>query len=297
MGRAPHMRGWRLLVLTLLPVLCAGCPGRGPVEITAPAPNARFAGGQEILFSAVIRDFAGDRITARWDFGDGTAADGLTARHAYDGQGLYTATVTVTNEFTSTASDLLTLEIISSRFVKLGPDGGELDDGADAWAMVRDETTGLVWEVKNSRDYEPDYANPHDSDNTYTWYDDNPLTNGGDSGTPGDGTDTADFIDAVNGEALGGHTDWRMPGCDELASIRDSGRFNPAVNTAYFPETAAWYYWSATSYADPFAYAACHIDFFGLKQAAADAAARVVLFNHYGYKSLDYHARAVREVD
>lgn len=293
---ALHMPGWRLLVLTLLPVLSAGCPGRGPVEIVAPAPDARFTGGQEILFTAVIRDFEGDRIVARWDFGDGAAAEGFTARHAYDGQGAYRVTVTITNEFTSTASDSMTLEITSSRFVKLGPDGASLAVSAESWAMVRDEATGLVWEVKDSRDFEPDYANPHDSDNTYTWYDDNPLTNGGDSGTPGDGTDTTDFIEALNGEAFGGFVDWRMPGCDELASIRDSARFNPAINTAYFSETAAWYYWSATSYADPFAYAACHIDFLGLKQVIT-APARVVIFNHYGYKSLDYHARGVREAD
>lgn len=277
-------------------LLCTACRWGKTVEITAPRAQAQFAGGQEIAFAAVIHNFEGSRITARWDFGDGTAAEGFTARHAYDRQGLYTIRVTVTNEFTSTASDNLSLEITSSRFVKLSADGAGLPDSASQWSMVYDVTTELVWEMKNSRDFEPDTDNPHDGDNTYTWYDENPETNGGDSGTPGDGTDTADFIEQINMQHLGGFADWRMPDCDELASIQDRARFNPVVNTDYFPETASWYYWSATTYADPFIYAACHIDFMG-SAGSVQSLRTVIPFNHYGYKKFAYHARAVRSAD
>jgi hypothetical protein len=48
--------------------------------------------------------------------------------------------------------------------------------------MVRDNVTGLIWEVKQDKDGTPDYANPHDADNIYTWYNSNSETNGGDSG-------------------------------------------------------------------------------------------------------------------
>jgi hypothetical protein len=286
---------WRRLMLLSAVVLCAGCPAAKPVEIVLPLAQAEFAGGQEVLFSAVAGTFKGSSITARWDFGDGTSAAGFTVQHAYDGQGTYTATVTVTNEFASTASDNVSITVTSSRFVKLSPDGTELPDNASLWAMVYDVTTELVWEMKNSRDFEPDYDNPHDGDNTYTWYDENTLTNGGDSGTPGAGTDTADFIDLINMQQLGGFTDWRMPDCVELASILDRDRFNPAINAGYFPDTASWYYWSATTYPE-FPGSACHIDFFGSKPIYTTAA-RVVVLNHYGYKSIDYHARAVRGAD
>ena len=83
-------------------------------------------------------------------------------------------------------------------YTKLDENGDELDDSATSWAMVRDNVTGLIWEVKQNKDDTPNYSNPHDADNTYTWYDSNPETNGGDPGTPGDGTDTEDFVQALN---------------------------------------------------------------------------------------------------
>ncbi|MBW2709452.1 MAG: hypothetical protein JRD04_09275 [Deltaproteobacteria bacterium] len=44
--------------------------------------------------------------------------------------------------------------------------------------MVRDNVTGLIWEVKQNKDGTKNYDNPHDADNTYTWYDPDPATNG-----------------------------------------------------------------------------------------------------------------------
>ncbi len=32
--------------------------------------------------------------------------------------------------------------------------------------MVKDNVTGLIWELKNSKDGTKDYSNPHDADNT-----------------------------------------------------------------------------------------------------------------------------------
>jgi hypothetical protein len=39
----------------------------------------------------------------------------------------------------------------------------------------------------------------------------------------------------VNGSALCGFSDWRMPGGDELLGIVDSTRSLPAINPTYFP--------------------------------------------------------------
>ena len=45
--------------------------------------------------------------------------------------------------------------------------------------------------------------------------------------------------------SLGGHSDWRLAFAKELYSIMDQGTINPAINTSYFPATAAEYWWSA----------------------------------------------------
>jgi len=45
---------------------------------------------------------------------------------------------------------------------------------------------------------------------------------------------------------LAGHTDWRLPHQFELQSIVDYGRYDPAIDTAAFPGTASYWYWSST---------------------------------------------------
>ena len=117
--------------------------------------------------------------------------------------------------------------------------------------MVQDNVTGLIWEVKQNKDSTQDYENPHDADNIYTWYDSNPATNGGHAGTPGDGTDTEDFINELNTAQFGGYDDWRLPTVKELSTIVDSSipYPGPTINTAYFPNTVSSYYWSSTTYA------------------------------------------------
>lgn len=127
-------------------------------------------------------------------------------------------------------------------YTKLDANGNALPDSASSWVMVRDNVTGLIWEVKQSKDGVKNYSNPHDADNTYTWYDPNPATNGGNAGTPGNGTDTEDFVNALSSATFGGFSDWRMPTRKELRTIVDYGRYNPSINTAYFPNTVASHY-------------------------------------------------------
>ena len=50
-------------------------------------------------------------------------------------------------------------------YTKLNNDGNSLPSNASSWAMVRDNVTGLIWEVKQNRDGVVDYTNPHDADN------------------------------------------------------------------------------------------------------------------------------------
>ena len=64
-------------------------------------------------------------------------------------------------------------------YTKLDSTGDVLPDDATTWVMVRDNVTGLIWEAKQNKDGNLDYSDPNDADNTYTWYDPNPATNGG----------------------------------------------------------------------------------------------------------------------
>jgi hypothetical protein len=132
-------------------------------------------------------------------------------------------------------------------YTKLDAYGNALPDNAASWAMVRDNVTGLIWESKTSKNDIKNYADPHDADNTYTWYDSNPATNGGNAGTPGNGTDTEDFINALNSASFGGYTDWRLPMPYELQSIVKYGAYNPAIETTFFSNTNYSFdgYWSS----------------------------------------------------
>ena len=136
-------------------------------------------------------------------------------------------------------------------------------DGLDDWGCVRDNITGLVWEVKT---WAADSADKglRDGDWRYSWYDSNPLTNGGMAGTAdageGDGRDicfdparcdTEKYVADVNALAipLCGQRDWRLPTLREFLTLVHFGRFNPALDPAYFPNAKASWYWTGTTLA------------------------------------------------
>jgi Protein of unknown function (DUF1566)/Viral BACON domain len=170
-------------------------------------------------------------------------------------------------------------------YTKLDSSGNVLSDSATSWVMVKDNVTGLIWEMKTNKDGVKNYNDPHDADNTYTWYDSNPATNGGYAGTPGDGTDSEDFVKALNDANYGGYSDWRMPTIKELAYIVNYSIPNPGptIDTGYFPNTTASRYWSSTSYAHPYSFSAWGVDF-------SNGNDYVDFLN----KSESYYVRAVR---
>jgi len=51
-------------------------------------------------------------------------------------------------------------------FTKLDEHGNELPDSAKTWAMVKDNNTGLIWEVKNSK-----FFSIHNRNKEYNWND------------------------------------------------------------------------------------------------------------------------------
>lgn len=138
-------------------------------------------------------------------------------------------------------------------FTKLDINGSPLQDqttgyAANPWYCVRDNATGLFWEVKTA-DSNPTSPRHHAS-NTYTWYKGgkNPVGTAGTSGTCADSTcDTDAYVTAVNQQGYCGSTRWRMPTADELQSLADYGSISgPAIDTDFFPLTQSGDYWAAS---------------------------------------------------
>ena len=82
-------------------------------------------------------------------------------------------------------------------------------------SFVRDNVTGLVWEMKTEAN-----AGIHATNAKVKWADRNVLA------------------DATNTEALCGIQTWRVPTVVELATIVNANRLNPALDTNRFPNGA-----------------------------------------------------------
>ena len=91
----------------------------------------------------------------------------------------------------------------------------------------------------------------------------------------------ANALTYCEGWSLGGQTDWRLPNIKELESITDDSKYYPAIDTTYFPNTNANYYWSSTTDAY-YTYYAWVVDF-----------GNGFVHSHI-YKAYYYYVRCVR---
>ena len=134
---------------------------------------------------------------------------------------------------------------------------------AGEW-VIRDNVTGLMWEIKSNQDDVQNYNDPHDADNLYTR-----------QGA------VDDFIARLNSQTYAGYSDWRLPTSWELISIVNYGTFGPAIDgRGYFRYTRSAEYWSS-----------------GVDPAGTDGPYRVNFIFGYDYQTdaSGYHyARAVR---
>ena len=57
-------------------------------------------------------------------------------------------------------------------------------------------------------------------------------------------------LKATEGFTCAGSADWRVPTREELFSLTDATRFNPAIDPEFFPDTKSDWHWSSTPYAN-----------------------------------------------
>ena len=137
-------------------------------------------------------------------------------------------------------------------FSKIGSSGNVLTEDDATPFCVKDNVTGLTWEGKS------DDGGLNDKDWTYSWYNSSGVNDGGGAGTAAGGAcggtieagcDTEKFVAAVNASGLCGAKDWRLPSHEELLTIVDNNRNNPAIDSKYFPNTIPAFFWTSSPYA------------------------------------------------
>ena len=143
---------------------------------------------------------------------------------------------------------------LSFDFTRLDDKGEQVDGPLTQWSCVRDNVTGLVWEVKSEQ------AGLHDQDNTYAWY--QSASNGGDAGDVlgTNGSCSAapchieNFVQQVNVQGLCGFFDWRLPTHHEVMTLMHYGMDNALIDASFFPypgtSQGPLWYWTTISAAD-----------------------------------------------
>jgi len=142
-------------------------------------------------------------------------------------------------------------------FTKLDTNGTPVSSGS--WSCVKDNVTGLIWEVKTTD------GGLHDKNDKYVWYDpaggtgfqqaSQTIVYSGDTSKnntcagydPNDAStycNTYAYLQRVNAQGWCGANDWRLPTREELRSLVKMDSIIPkdnvpAIDLDYFPNTTA----------------------------------------------------------
>lgn len=129
----------------------------------------------------------------------------------------------------------------SFNFTKLDQQGSQLDDSAENWQCVLDNTSGLIWEVKSP----VGNGDLQDALFSYSWRDDAyPDYSVSDQGECDYECDTQSYLARLNQQKLCGFDDWRLPSKVELHDIVNYQSIQPTIDQAFFPHTQNAFYWT-----------------------------------------------------
>ncbi len=151
-------------------------------------------------------------------------------------------------------------------YTKLDANGDELPNDSTDYSCVRDNFTGLIWEVKETSAVLPPSTSTRDNKNRYTWFLPDGST-GGNEGILSDPRTTcpstedcglATYVAEVNSSVYCGGANWRVPTTAELQSLLnlEQGSATSVINTDIFndlPDTSITgnlYYWTSETSAD-----------------------------------------------
>ncbi len=151
-------------------------------------------------------------------------------------------------------------------FTKLDQFGDELADTANDFACVRDNVTGLIWELKEPVIVAPPASTLRAANNRYSFVNTD-AGNGDEPGIPAAAGTTCPssencglkaYVEEVNETVYCGGANWRLPTIEELMSIADFGRVgqNHLLDPAFFrfePDFAVQnnlFYWTSQSSAE-----------------------------------------------
>lgn len=145
-------------------------------------------------------------------------------------------------------------------FTRLDSNGDAVDNPSFAFSCVRDNVTGLIWQIKDNVDTTSiEYV-----DQSFTWFSDEEngnfegeLNAGSTSCNVSNGQcNTQDYVSEVNATGMCGFFDWRVPSASELHSIIHYGKTTaPLVDTVFFPywgdsDSQPLWYWTNQPSAD-----------------------------------------------
>ena len=153
------------------------------------------------------------------------------------------------------SAPVITDNSTTPRFVSIKKDNNsaELITQTERSECVFDKATSLTWEVKTSD------GGPRDANQSYSWYEANPNSNGGFPGYRNRGKcynssscDTAAYQAYVNKIKLCGRSTWRLPTREELRSLVNYQIIypGPTIDKKAFPNTISQFYWSSTANAN-----------------------------------------------
>lgn len=145
-------------------------------------------------------------------------------------------------------------------FTRLDNNGDVIDNPSFGFSCVRDNVTGLIWQVKDNLDS----TSINYVDQSFTWYSED--ENGNEPGELNAGStrcnvtngqcNTEDYLKQINAEGMCGFFDWRLPQANELQSIIHYGKTTPPlVDTVFLPfwgsnNSQPLWYWTSQSSAD-----------------------------------------------